>query len=438
MPYTSYKMWVESQFLSKNPPAIFMLENVGGYVWDYGQNGMLINFDKYINKKNPFYPAAKTWKDEFKTVPLASARDLNGNLWTIPFTTYAVAYLYNKKITKEYGVTPPKTWKQFIADGIKIKKHGGSPIRISLTTTDAQIDWVSDIILGCLLRSKIPEINLIHAKGWKFNPYDPKSTVNEKIDLSERIVAFQKGIIDPAKAPAFKVCMKMLKDFSKMWCDDYLGLTGTDVFNFFTAGKNAYLMQGTWGIEPINELLSIMKINHPERAFTWGAFPFPNITKETTDLATAGGVNQNTNMRACIMIPKQKEKWKEKAAVLFSQFITAKKNCANVFKHSELYDLPAIKGLKGKKGTEALAHENKFATFYPFVELWGYNNETRVKFETLNQLYFSNKISMDEYLKRISANQRVSLKQLARIYSKELNRKFMKKELGKDYKQWVD
>ena len=61
--------------------------------------------------------------------------------------------------------------------------------------------------------------------------------------------------------------------------------------------------------------------------------------------------------------------------------------------------------------------------------------------DILSGLHFDrhiNRITMDEYLKRISANQRACLKRLARIYSKQLNKKFMKKELGKDYKQWVD
>ena len=437
MPYYSHKIWIESQFLSQAPPAMMLIDGQGQLVSTYGAQGLLVPFGKHLDEKNPFSGNNKPWKDEFKYVPLAAAMDINGNMWCIPYTSYAVAFLYNEKFTKKYGVVPPKTWEQFVENGVKVKKMGGTAYAIALRTSDAQSGWISNIILGCLMRSKIPEINLVHAPGWKFNPYDPNSTKGEKITLSEWIVAFHKGIIDPSKAPAYKVCMKMMKNFSRMWCNDYMGLTGTEVFNMFTRGNSTYYFEGTWGLNQITITQKIMKIINPEKSFTWAAFPFPPITKETTDLVTAGGVNQNTNMRGRIFIPKQKNKWIEKAALLFAQYLTTPEMCREVFKHSQLYDLPVIKGVKGKPGTGALIADNKFASILPFVHLYGYDVEARVHYETLNQEYFSGQINMDTYLKRISLNQKQSLKRLVRLYYKQLNFKFLKKELGKDYDEWV-
>ena len=437
MPYYSHKMWIESQFLSQAPPAMMLIDGAGELVTTYGAQGLLMPFGKLLDEKNPFSGNDKPWRDEFKYVPLAAAVDLNGNYYCIPYTSYAVAFLYNEKFTKKYDVTPPKTWKEFVENGVKVKKMGGIAYGIALRTSDAQVDWISDIILGCLMRSKIPKINLVHAPGWKFNPFDPDSTKGEKISLSERIVAFNNGIIDPAIAPAYKVCMKMLKNFSRMWCNDYMGLTGAEVFNMFTRGNSTYYFEGTWGLNQITMTQKIFKTINPEKHFTWDAFPFPPITKETTELVTAGGVNQNTNMRGRIIIPKQKNKWIQETAILFAQYITTPEMCAKVFKHSQLFDLPVIKGVKGKPGTDALIADNKFASILPFVELWGYDTEARVHYETLNQEYFSDRIDMDTYLKRISLNQKASLKRLVRLYYKQLNFDFLKKELGKDYDEWL-
>jgi raffinose/stachyose/melibiose transport system substrate-binding protein len=55
------------------------------------------------------------------------AASINGKLYAVPFgSEQAGAVVYNRKVYKKYGLSVPKTWKEFIHNCDILKKNGES------------------------------------------------------------------------------------------------------------------------------------------------------------------------------------------------------------------------------------------------------------------------------------------------------------------------
>ena len=129
--------------------------------------------------------------------------------------------------------------------------------------TDAQTDGVYTTFLDILMRPHIQEVNITHEPGWKYDPNDEKSVKDEMIDLTERIIAFEKGIIDPAKAPEWRETMRLMKEFSKVWRKDFLSIDGAEIYGAFARGETAHFQNGTWYLPVLKNLQDTLKKSHP-------------------------------------------------------------------------------------------------------------------------------------------------------------------------------
>ncbi len=433
VPYELYEMWLQSRFLAGRAPEIMILENVDLF-WRYGQDDMITNFDSLVEKPNRFDPQKKKWIKLFFSSAVSHLLDPAGHLYMLPFTQYGTGYFYNKKIYEKAGVVTPETWTEMISTFRKIKEMGLPPHASTYKKDYVTIIWVADRILNCFFRPTIPQINLIKKDpDWKFDPFDPHSVEGEKIDLSERIVAFEKGIIDPAVSPQYKEAVKMLYNYAMTWSDDFNALQGAEIYFKFAKGDASSIYNGTWYFYIIDNFQKLINEVAPERFFEYGIFLFPEITPKCSRFATAGGINQNSAVRSFIVVPKQKETWRQKAGILFAQYITSSENAQKLFKESETFDLPALPNVMPRKESMPLLVQKKYASM-PITQLQAFDKQSQNETMVLTQLLFMNKIDIDEYLDNLSVIHRNSLLRLYRIYNKQIDHTFIRNQIGKDFK----
>ena len=82
--------------------------------------------------------------------------------------------------------------------------------------------------------------------------------------------------------------------------------------------------------------------------------------------------------------------------------------------------------------TEALLPRKNFAVL-PVCSFTGYDAQSVSEFYPLWQLYLSDRISLESFLKDLSANHRRALVRLSRVYKAEIDSEFIHRELGHDF-----
>ena len=434
MPKENYGIWLDTQYIAGSPPELVMRDFIQG-INQNGRDGVLIDLSQVINQPNPFYHANESWNNSFKPTFINKSRDAQGKLWAIPFSSIGYAFFYNKNVYNKFNLAPPKTWDEFIKQNRIFKKNNYTPVRISYVG-DQQEYFISDQINNLFFRAKIPDVNIQHAKDWKFDPLNPDSVVNENLSLEEKIIAFEKGTTDPAKAPEYHQLAKLMLNFSSTWNDNFdTQIGGQTLIEDFLRQRTLAYYASTGEINKVIELEDKMKIVDPKNSFEIGFFPLPEFTKTTTgNLNIIGGINQRVGVRTYLSITKQKQKWREQAALLFLQFIMTPDNNRALFKASNLYDLPTIKGVTGPAITEQFNFPLKYADMNIGAAGGGYDGIGDDEWARLDRQFLSHKISLYDYLQGLSKSQRNSLLREANSAGSTLDTKFIRKQLHKDFK----
>ncbi len=435
IPYLSYEMWLHARFLGKNPPDVLLLESTN-VAWKYGPPGLLRTFDDIIQLPNPLSENSIPWKEAFRKPHIQQSVDPNGHLYLVPYTQYAVGFFYNKDVYRELGLEVPDTWQKLMNNLETVKNKGYTAFITAIKPDDAQTVWIAALLLECMMRVHVPEVNIVASSpDWQFDYRDRQCTLSERIDIAERFIAFERGIIDPARAPEFAETARLVRDMSRTWRPDFLSLSGEDIYKLFCQAKMVHMMNGTWLIGEFRELQNIMRQVAPEAVFDCATFPFPELTTQTTPLVRAGGVNQNAGMRACLLVPQQTwEPWRHEAGLLLCYYLTLPKVARKVFANSDVYDIPALEAVTPEPEAEALLPKTHYA-FLPVSSITGYDNQSLSEFWPLWQLYLGHSISLDAFLDRISKSQRASLIRQARIYQKEVDWEMVHRELDMSWEQ---
>src|SRR5690606_1113237 len=110
-----------------------------------------------------------------------------------------------------------------------VRESGRSALVTAIKPNDHQTLWIADMILELLLRPHAGQVNLQTRQGWSYDPLDPASARGEVITLEERLVAFDRGLIDPARAPAFRETARLVKRLAAEFRPDFLSLDGEEV-----------------------------------------------------------------------------------------------------------------------------------------------------------------------------------------------------------------
>lgn len=430
VPHGSYELWLRTQLLSGDPPDLALLDDLP-LISRYGLSGLLQPLEKPLRKPNPFAEPAveKTWFESFKPDLMQQARDPAGRLWVVPFTQYGVGFFYNRAEYERLDLRPPGTWEELLANFRAVRAGGRTALASAIKANDAQTVWMADMLLELLLRPVAQDVNRLCAPGWHYDAFDPTSTWNEAITLDERLVAFERGLIDPARSRPFRETARLVKELAGEFRPDFLSLDGEEVTRIFARGQAVHFLNGTWYLRELSLMQRSIAQTAPERVFPWAVFPFPELTENSTSLPRLGGITQNSALRVCLLLPRHATAPEREAeAVRLAQFLTAPEVTARLFGNTEVYDLPAVTGVPAKNGVDAIAPPRRYA-FLQTAQFRGYDAKGEGEFWTLWQRYLGGTLSLDDFLRALSASHRAALARLASEQGGTLNRKFLETEL---------
>jgi multiple sugar transport system substrate-binding protein len=122
IPTSTFDTQLPSYLTSKNPPDAYTWY-AGQATRDFANQGLLLNLSDVWKKSLTNYsPALRK---------LSQTTD--GKEVFVPTDYYWWGVYYKKSVFKKLGITPPKTWDDFLADSAKIKAQGVTPITMGLS-----------------------------------------------------------------------------------------------------------------------------------------------------------------------------------------------------------------------------------------------------------------------------------------------------------------
>ncbi len=430
VPYPAHEMWIRTQMLSGRPPDVLLVESAD-LPTRYGQAGLLVRWDPLMaepNDQDGAHPG-RPWQDAFHNELIHQSRDATGALWCVPYTQYGVGFFYNQDVYGELGLTAPRTWEQLLDNFDAVRRSDRAALVTAVRPNDHQTLWMADMILELLLRPVAAEVNLQAKPGWRYDALDPECTRGEVGTLEERMVAFERGLIDPAKAPAFRETARLVRRLAREFRPDFLSLDGEEVPRIFARGRSVHFLNGTWYLRPLAAVQESIADLAPERVFRWGVFPFPALTDASTDLPRQGGINQNSGLRACFIVPQhERDPERLAAAVELVRFLTTPAVATESFGQTEVYDLPAMIEVAPKPGAGPLVPRERYA--FLTLALWrGYDARGEGDFWTLWQSYLGGMTDEDAFLTELSRIHRGALVRLAQANAALLDQAFLDQHL---------
>ncbi len=363
-----YQSWVVTQTLAGTIPEIVYAQATS--LEAYAKNDWFVDLYPYLSQPNPYVAGNEHWMDLFGEKLISTRRAAGGQLWSLPISMVATAIFYNKDIFDSVGVTPPKTWAEFMSVCQKLKTAGKTPMLFDMSNT-THLSWSYRVILSYFYESVLPEIDVLPA--------------DDIISTEEFARAVKKGLID-ANSERHKEIFRLYNQ----WKDYYQkGFLSAPAPGMFERGEVAMWWQGIWQLLPLEM--------DPGRKFEYGTFYMPKITGETS-----GFVEGDTPVRMIggasgiqFAISKAaKDKNVVEPAVDFLKFITTPENDGAIFAEGKTL-APIVKGAKGDPALDSFVAqgENGITTFVLERLL---NTQQRDAWLRIMSLYLSGKYDLDK------------------------------------------
>lgn len=122
LPTTTFDTQLPSYLTSTNPPDVYTWY-AGQATRDFASQGLLLDLSDVWKKSLTNYSSA------LKTLSSTTS----GEQVFVPSDYYWWGVYYSKSEFNKLGITPPKTWSEFLDDATKIKAQGVTPITMGLS-----------------------------------------------------------------------------------------------------------------------------------------------------------------------------------------------------------------------------------------------------------------------------------------------------------------
>ncbi|SFK98263.1 raffinose/stachyose/melibiose transport system substrate-binding protein [Paenibacillus sp. 1_12] len=211
-----------------------------------------------LMEQNPAY------KKQFYPESLQNATYYE-RLYGLPHTTTHVVFWYNKRLFAQYGIKPPDTWDELMADAERLLSKGITPFTVSGKDRWPLLNWYA---------------YLSNRLGGS-SPF--QYTTKRAGDFT-----------DPSFIEAALLFRELIK--KKMFVPGFLGVDRQTAESMFLKGEAAMYLQGDWAAE---EMLS-----HPDI----GYFRFPTVNGKGDPTVYYGGssngwaISKNSNQQAAFEV----------------------------------------------------------------------------------------------------------------------------------------
>jgi raffinose/stachyose/melibiose transport system substrate-binding protein len=148
-----------------------------------------------------------------------AAKGSDGKVYGVPLSVNSTQIYYNKKIFKDNNLSVPQTWDELMQDAKTLKAKGVVPF--ALGGKEGWILSLTHATVGPDIYGGTPFVNKVLAGQAKF-------TDQSFVDSIQR-----------------------MKDMSKYYPDNFMGLSANDGMSLFFAEKAAMYIGGSFDLEPI-------------------------------------------------------------------------------------------------------------------------------------------------------------------------------------------
>lgn len=373
--------WIQTRQAAKTVPTISGHYLTATTAQDATNTAPWVKMTPYLEKNSAY--TGKPWKEDFPADALAYVQGALSQLYSVTFTAYKAAWLYNKNLWQKAGLTEadePKTWVQFFAVLDKIKASGTIPLaRTGDGFALSHTYWVT--------------LNSVGRKAWL-----EMSGGKLFADDATRFKALCSGQWK-MDTPWNRKTAEVTKQLFQYFPPGSVTLKASDIEQLYLTQKAA-LWQGTPGSqgETILRRLDEAKSEGLE-SFDVGAFPTPqpdaatfgeDIAKDAAPLADDG----ETGLEYYIAVPdirQEKDPAAEAIAVDWEQWMTTPEIQAFYVKPS--YELPINPNVKLEDPRLLLFYKNKTQGFPTH---WFYGN--RPDWLPNYQGYLLGQKNLDQYI----------------------------------------
>ncbi len=331
----NYDTWLRTRLIGRNAPGVFWVQNFDANQ-TYGPQGLLVDLREYFDLPNPYATEFETWGDVFAPQTWDPVKGPNGEHYVVVGDVVVTPWFYNKKIFEEIGVGAdyvPETFAEWIEVLDKIKAAGYIPMAWAGGGTSGEMyfEWLSRTVFHAIYRDRVEIMDVAEQPGF--------------INLKERVIALEKGIID-VNSEEYRAGWELMHKLAQYFQPSHLSDDEEQAYEQWVTGKAAMFWGGSWQLKPI--------LNDSLREFDFGTFHFPMITKESLPYATADktGIMGGPTAAFQYAIPSHITGRERELAVDFLMFMTAPQNAGPFIQDAGLF-APGIKGVEigGETGT---------------------------------------------------------------------------------------
>jgi raffinose/stachyose/melibiose transport system substrate-binding protein len=389
-----YDIWLTTQMIAGRAPDIAWEQ--AGVLWEQSRKGWWLSLDPYLERPNRYVPGNRRWLDLLNEEPTEARRAPDGHLYVLPLDLVETGIYYNKRIFREVGVKPPKTWDEFMKMQAKIKRAGYVPFAFDVGRWPMRMSWAYAVIQDMVLDSKVDAIRGEPGTGEGYG-----NAVTEK----QLVRAIKRGVYS-ARDPQFQEVWRIIKDWSQYFHRSFLG--GGDVYRMFVTEKAAMLWDGSWQLKPLRM--------DPLREFEFGVFYVPRITKATTRYATgapARGVGGASAAAQYCIPATTRDRGKLEAAVDWLMFMSTPEHAGAMVQDLGEF-VPNVKGApvsaEMKPFMAALGHHVRLPLFD------GLGPDFGDRWYKLLQAYLGDEITLDEAMDRLQRDMEGAADEAIRRY----------------------
>ncbi|MCD6290614.1 MAG: extracellular solute-binding protein, partial [Anaerolineae bacterium] len=452
-PSEGYQEWIRTQFAGGTPKASLVNGNV---VRDLVNAKKFLDFSAYLDKVSPY--TGKPWREDFDASALANMRDpVTGEIYTLNLETVQVLWFYNKEAFRKAGIldeveavhkTPRNqpTWDQFLGWCDKLREAGYIPVAIEgdfRSFWEMRFGWMARMYADQFTRD---EAELVRCQPgdwcfregiddkWKYDPTDPHNDDATRITFNvvRKMIALRDHK-QRVNGPKWRAQYENFKQFADR-CTPPGWIGTTDAYPLFLTQKAAIRLDGAWLLSSFEkDIRSLAEGKYSYAATKEGA---PTPTPSAEDLAATvfeiGSFNNPTMEGPEVDAPARtievnigfwsipkKDQQQNDLEVDFLMFVTSPEGYGIYLQnrldpnnpHGGIAGPPVVKNVKlppelvGRFANLRLIGNTEKDTAGTYRSRGVYDYQPTVReWVDLAQQYFTNKISLDEFLDKYQAS----------------------------------
>ena len=410
-----YSTWLRTQFAGgeKMAPDIYN----GNYTAEYVGLGRWTPLNDYLETTSPY--TQKPWIKSLNR-KLVERFYYGSTAYYVPIDYIDVAFVYNKRVFEQLGITPPRTWTEMILVLETIRDRGREvelrgtrgqdiiPMAMSGNAKDfweGPVGWLTRILGDAYHRREV-DISRAKPGDWNFIPArnaafstdfaDPYNDVNITINAERHLNALGDRTL-PIDGPKMRAVYQRILDLSRFWPKGFLGINFGSSEALFVQQKAAILFTTSHFVTHTDRVWRGME---PADRFEWGAFPPPSITDDPLcEAPTLRGIG---NAGANLVVTRKSDPEHEKRVVDFMMFLTRPESGQAFFDETRKDDQFIVGPIQieGVKMPDELRAKYDAFLGRGFEKLDLRGTVVEYEWTLLSQELLGRRISLDDYLKQ--------------------------------------